>query len=117
MLIHLKTNRIFSNSMDNVRRITRIMSSSVEVCKLVLLEAKDTSISLEWVPKVDARSYRIEYNRIPDGPYNMQTTCSNKFIIENLRPETSYKIRINSIPGVLSKSEQLIEEIVTTAKV
>ena len=88
---------LFNNQLS---RILRPLHSEVSY-------GSDKSIELKWNAVDSVRSYRVEFSREPDGPYNMQVVASPSLTLRNLVAGAKYKYTVSSINGLETSSELL----------
>ena len=94
-----------------MRRFTSVLSSNVgrlnsprvllctvsEVSCVKVSLVSENSARLDWNPQSSHHSYRLEYSRLPDGPYNLHVGSMSWSILKNLKPGSLYGYTISTI--------------------
>jgi len=74
-----------------------LFCTSSEVSCVTVSLVSENSARLDWQPQSAHHSYRLEYNRLPNGPYNLHVGSMPWSILKNLKPGSLYGYTISTI--------------------
>jgi len=110
------SHNVINKSLIDVFRATSSLISDAK-SDVIISNSGENTVSLDWtnIKSENSKSYRIIFNRIPDGPLNLEVVCSPRVSLRNLVPGSSYTFSVSEICGTVTTT--LKSGVFATAKV